>query len=238
MTTPTLLASLPLHRHQLVRLTDAGWRRLRDGAWDDEARACLEHWAMHRLPLVVTRQPPCADGANGTTLALGLAAPLQWGRRRMALSVPRDDIAGFDEFPSADRLAGRLPARLREPWRGLCASLATAGATARVYGSLGWECVSGLVHRHESSDIDVWIGVNGTAHADAVATALARFDPLAAPRLDGELLFTDGRAVAWREWQAWRAGRCRAILAKTLAGAALVEARAADADAMAEHAGW
>ena len=43
----------------------------------------------------------------------------------------------------------------------------------------------------------------------------------AEPRLDGELRFPDGAAVAWREWEAWRAGRSRAVLVKRLDGCSL-----------------
>ena len=77
---------------------------------------------------------------------------------------------------------------------------------------------------HAQSDIDLWAGVDSVRHADAVAAELERYVVPDAPRLDGELIFPDGRAVAWREWRAWRAGRCRAVLAKTLTGAALYEA--------------
>ena len=41
------------------------------------------------------------------------------------------------------------------------------------------------------------------------------------PRLDGELLFPDGAAIAWREWQAWRQGRAPQVLVKRLRGVAL-----------------
>ena len=41
------------------------------------------------------------------------------------------------------------------------------------------------------------------------------------PRLDGELLFADGAAVAWREWLAYRQGRAAQVLVKRLHGVAL-----------------
>jgi phosphoribosyl-dephospho-CoA transferase len=62
--------------------------------------------------------------------------------------------------------------------------------------------------------------VDETEQADAAVAALQRCgsDSL---RLDGELMFADGGAVAWREWAAWRTGRCRTLLVKRLHGAAL-----------------
>ena len=160
---------------------------------------------------------------------MGLAAHLGWQRRRIALSVERRHVAWFDEFPRADEFTPVLSPRRREAWRGLCVSLSSLGATTRVYGSHGWQLLSGLSCVHPGSDVDLWAAVSDAEHADAVAAVLACFDDPRAPRLDGELCFPDGRAFAWREWQAWRAGRCRAILGKTLNGASLVHAIDEDA---------
>ena len=57
-------------------------------------------------------------------------------------------------------------------------------------------------------------------HADEVARALATAS-WAGPRLDGELLFPDGAAIAWREWSDYRQGRASQVLVKRLRGVAL-----------------
>ena len=214
----------PLHRHQLVRLNDDGWQAVCARSWDEDARACLAHWAERRLPLVVTRQRAGFSAGDADEVAVGLAAPLCWQRRRIALSVERRHVAWFDEFPLADELAPVLSPRRREAWRGLCVALSSLGATTRVYGSHAWQLISGLSYLHPGSDVDLWTTVSDAEHADAVAAVLAGSEDARAPRLDGELCFPDGRAFAWREWRAWRAGRCRAILGKTLTGASLVQA--------------
>jgi phosphoribosyl-dephospho-CoA transferase len=116
-----------------------------------------------------------------------------------------------------------MHARTGQALHDLSASLCALGVRSRVYGSHGWQLLTGLPCVHASSDIDLWSAVTDAAHADAVASALQACSTLGAPRLDGELLFPDGRAVAWREWQAWRSGRCRALMVKTLTGASLVE---------------
>lgn len=204
----------PVHRHQLVRLSDDGWRSVCERPWEPEVHACFAHWAAHRLPLVVTQQ--AAEVVAAGDIALGLAAPLRLQWRRMALRVERRHIAAFDEFPRVDEF------ELGSAWQRLCVSLASLGATSRVYGSHGWQRLSGLLYLHGNSDVDLWTAVADAEHADAVAAVLEAFDDAQAPRLDGELLLPDGRAFAWREWRAWRAGRSRAILAKTLNGASLV----------------
>jgi len=104
--------------------------------------------------------------------------------------------------------------------RELLGRLDTSHATARVFGSYGWQAISGLDHVRTDSDLDLSIPVEGAAQADAVVRALGSFEA-ERPRLDGELMFANGAAVAWREWREWRAGRARAVMVKRLDGVCL-----------------
>lgn len=207
-----------LRRHQLARLSEAGWACVLTHPWDRVAHDCLTHWATHRLPLVVARQP--LDVASSGAIALGLPAPARWDRRRLALQVPRAAVLGLGEFPRLADMQALLPATARSAVSNLVGALDACNATAHVFGSYGWQAISGLDHVRPASDLDLCVAVDGAAHADAVAHALQSFGP-APLRLDGELLFGDGAAVAWREWAAWRAGDARAVLVKRLDGVAL-----------------
>ncbi len=213
----------PLHRHQLALLTGAGWQQVLAGAWDAQAHACLAHWARQRLPLVVTRQRPQALGRADAGISLGLPAPGCWGWRRIALAVPRAGLSHFDAFPPAAQLAPLLARPQRRAWRALCAALAACGARARVYGSHGWQLLTGLDHLRPGSDIDLCIAVDDPVQADAVATLLQSWSGDAL-QLDGELVFDGDSAVAWREWLAWRARRTPTLLVKRLDGVALADA--------------
>src|SRR5438067_14087 len=95
-----------------------------------------------------------------------------------------------------------------------------AGAVGRVQGSDGWQHLTGLDHLRLGSDIDLGISVSDAGQADAVARQLQSF-PCARPRVDGELVFDGGDAVAWREWLCWRAGAAKALLVKRLEGSSL-----------------
>ncbi|MCZ2495807.1 malonate decarboxylase holo-[acyl-carrier-protein] synthase [Xylophilus sp. Kf1] len=206
-------------RQRLVRLRPRGWAAILARDWDPVARACLAHWAADDLPLVTTTQRGGAP-AGDPTWWLGLAAPLCWERRRLALQVPPADIVDFGDFPEARAIAGALPASLRPDWDALLADLAAAGATVRVFGSYGWQQLTGLVYVREGSDLDLCVRVADAHRADAVVARLAAFAP-AVPRLDGELVFDGGDAVHWREWAPWRAGAVRQLLVKRLQGAVL-----------------
>lgn len=208
---------LVLQRHQLVGLSQAGWDDIQARPWDDMTHSCLAYWAARRLPLVVTRQP--TDRPDGV-MVLGLAAPIQWQRRKFALQAQRGHLRPSRDFPAASAVAGLLLQAVRPGWFGLCEKLASLGSAARVYGSHGWQQLTGLDYLHPESDIDLRLAVSTPAMADAVAAALdgATFS---GPRLDGELVFPDGTAVAWREWLQWRARKVDCILVKRLVGPAL-----------------
>lgn len=206
-----------LHRHQLVWPTAPAWADLCAAAAQTRARPCLDHWAAQQLPLVVTRQPPELPAGR---LAVALAAPLRWERQRLALQIGRSAVARWGEFPLAGQATDLLPLAARAPWRALCADLQAVGVQAHVYGSYGWQLLSGLDHVRASSDMDLWVGVADAAQADAVCACLQRFASPAL-RLDGELLLAHGGAVAWREWAAWRQGAVRSLLVKSLDGCTL-----------------
>ena len=211
-------ARLPmgLHRQQLVRLSVDGWTRVLEAPWDADARACLALWAGRGLPLVVTRQPPSHDDA----LATGLPAPSRFRRRRLAVAVAPRDLLFLDEFPHADAAARLLPRNSAATWRSLVGALAASDCAARVYGGYGWQALTRLAYVHAQSDLDLLLLVSSSAQADEVAHRLASLE-WDGPRLDGELLFPDGAAVAWREWRDHRQGRVAQVLVKRLRGVAL-----------------
>jgi phosphoribosyl-dephospho-CoA transferase len=205
-----------LRRHQLIRLSGAGWARVLDAPWDSTARSCLGLWAAHGLPLVVTRQPAGASGF----VACGLPAPSRYRRRRLALAIAPADLLFFDEFPPAEAATRLLSRAAQAPWRALSAALATVDCTPRVYGGYGWQRLTRLAYVHPGSDIDLLLPVTGAERADDVCRLLAAA-PAVGPRLDGELLFPDGAAIAWREWLDFRQGRVAQVIVKRLRGVAL-----------------
>lgn len=242
----------PLRRHQLAYVSPAGWRRILAQERAPDLLAGLRHWASEDLPLVVTRQRVPPAEAPASSVALGLCLPERWQRRRLALELPWHEITRFAEFPTlANVLASDLLRQRAGDALARCdQQLHALGRVAHVYGSAGWQQLTGLGYLHPRSDLDLWISVPDDTAADAVAAVLATTsptppEPLAAPdalnvldgpgahaapapasamRLDGELVFPDGTAVAWREWQQWRSGQCSGLLVKRLDGVALVDA--------------
>ena len=211
-----------LRRHQLVRLSPTGWAAVKRHSWDIQAQTCLALWARKELPLVVTHQ---RSGMPAGQIALGLPAPLQWQRRRLALEVPINSLLFFGEFPTAAAISSLLPPSTRGDWRVLTERFDEVGAKVRIYGSYGWQHLTELDYLHPNSDIDLQMLVPNMAVADKVVTALIK-TPFTSPRLDGELISPSGSAVAWREWHTWRHGLTNRLLVKRLRGAKLENGQA------------
>jgi phosphoribosyl-dephospho-CoA transferase len=219
-----------LRRHQLVWLDEYAWYRIlatasssndQSQASAAEATDCLAHWAQERWPLIVTRQPvEAVAGTPDGALALGLAAPARWGRQSISVNASLRGVAQQGEFPLALALGHALPPAAQAGWGRLCERLARLGVPARVYGSYGWQHLTGMDYVHAGSDIDLLIEVSTAAQADQAGALLHTADS-GPVRIDGELTFEDGASVAWREWLRFRSGQSDRILVKRLGGATL-----------------
>lgn len=208
-----------LTRNQLVWLDPLAWDQIEARHWDAQAQAILAHWRAQRLPLVVCRQRP---ETLSDQLCVGLPAPQQWSRRRLALTVRLDHLVVREEFPALLQVAQA------HQWRaaglGLSAALAALGVQARVYGSYGWQWLTGLAYLHEASDLDLSMAVNSLEVASQVIQQLS--STALDCRIDGEIVFPQGQAIAWRELQQLLQGKTSQVLVKdrhTLRLAALPE---------------
>jgi phosphoribosyl-dephospho-CoA transferase len=209
-----------LTRNQLVWLDPVAWAQIEARNWDAQAQAILAHWRTQRLPFVVCRQHPETPSDQ---LCVGLPAPQQWSRRRLALTVRLDHLTARADFPTLNQVAqvNQWAAALE-----LSAALATLSVQAQVYGSHGWQWLTGLAYVHETSDLDLSVAVPSLALASEVVKRLA--STTLHCRIDGEMVFPQGQAIAWRELQQLLQGQTSQVLVKgrhTLRLAALPEVR-------------
>lgn len=156
-------------------------------------------WIAAGRPLVAARQP-----AGGERLLLGLSLPLALQRKRLSIEVDRCAVAEISRPISLGHCFSRLPAEQAAVLRRLEAGSATCGAGLGVFGSLAWETLSGESYRHAESDIDLICDVSTPAQCDAMLALLKQAAGALSCRLDGEIRFPDGDAVAWQEFAAQR----------------------------------
>ncbi len=207
-------------RHDLVWLTSRGWQRVRAGAPAD-ALAALDTWRDAGWPAVVRRAD--VDMAPGE-VAIGFALPPRphdGGKLRVGCRV---DLADIGRRTRALPLVGALDA-VPPAWRETLAALerqaADAGLGLAVYGSVALAALTGQPYVTASSDIDLLLRPLNRAQLAAGLDLLARH--ATGLPLDGEVVFPDGRAVAWKELHAALAGAPGTrVLAKGLERVALV----------------
>jgi len=212
-----MTAATTLPRHTLVWPRASAQATLAAQACDDEAHAAVAAWFEASRPFVVRRQD---DGAVALTdvVALGLPLPPAQCKRRLAFRLPRDGVDRHAPPRPLARIAAALPARWRTPLAALDRAARTYDATLRGFGAAAWQAETGLAYLHDGSDIDVMFHPAATAQLDAVLDLFARFEHTRRLRVDAEVVFPGGAAVAWREWYAAPAR----VLAKSIHGPALL----------------
>lgn len=208
-----------LQRHDLVWLSDGGWHRLGTGLPAAQG-GNVERWRRGGWPVVVTRR---VSQLPAGAVALGLPLPPDetGAKGRLALwAEPQDIAAASGPLMLADVL-DEAPSSWLPALKDLSAACAERCLTVQVYGSLAFQRLTGLAYVRDGSDIDVLIRPASAFQADQAVALMSAYS--ARLPLDGEMLFPDGRAVAWKEWR--QAVQCREtenrVLFKTLTGVGL-----------------
>jgi len=198
-----------MRRHDLVYLDRDAAFETPCAATGDSSWQAARDWIAAGRPLVAARQP---DG--GGPLLLGLSLPLKQQRKRLTIHVDRRVVAGIDAPLSIARCCSRLPVAEADVLRRLAERAAACSASLGVFGSLAWEALSGEDYRHADSDIDLICDVATLAQLDDMLAALKSAAGELRCRLDGELRFPDGDAVAWQEFAAHRENPAALVLVK------------------------
>jgi phosphoribosyl-dephospho-CoA transferase len=203
-------------RHDLAWL-DPGWREalLLPIAPGDETT--IEDWVERGRPAVICRR---GQGTPAGSLSLGIALP--GPGRRLGLLVTTDAIARHTGPLRLRDVVASAPDAWQGPLAALDVALTAVGTPAGVFGSLAWQHLSGEPYLRATSDVDLLLSLLGPASLQSALDVLAAHDQ-ATVRLDGEVLFPGGHAVAWREL----AGRPARVLVKSVDGVALLPIAAA-----------
>ena len=188
-------------RHDLVWLTSRGWERVlaSEPVETAGAVAALEAWRAAGWPAVVRRSE--VDLAPGE-VAIGFALPPRVADGRKLRVACRAELSDIGRRTRALPLVGALdavPAAWRAPLAALEREAAGAGLGLAVYGSVALEALTGQRYLTSTSDIDLLLRPMNRTQLVAGLDMLDRH--AAWLPLDGEVMFADGRAVAWKELQ-------------------------------------
>jgi len=208
-------------RHDLVWLSDQGWRQARDMA-PAYCRDMIETWRQADWPAVVRRAD--AD-LLPDQLSLGIAMPprpTDAGKTRIGFRVQRTDIRKVASPLSIAQIRDATP---QLPWHPFLSTLdsdaAGQGLSIRVYGSVALQALTRQPYLTAASDIDVLLQplTNTQLHrALDLLNAYSQHLPL-----DGEIIFPSGQAVPWKELSAaLRAKSGHRVLVKEMHKVSLV----------------
>ena len=195
MHSPAAQPDWPWARHRLVRIDPPAWATLLASRSDLAAEPLLVDWAARGWPLVVRRRAP----GDGDGLALGLPLPPCAGKRRIALTLAADAVVSAAPMPPLGDVIQAAPRAWWPTLRALQSSAARHDVRPRVFGSLAWQTLTGLVYLGADSDLDILWTLPRPARLGLFLDELAAIAARAPMRLDGELVRPDGAGVNWRE---------------------------------------
>lgn len=220
-------------RHDLVWLTSRGWQRVRSGA-PQAALSALDRWRDGGWPAVVRRTEA---GMLPGEVAIGFPLPPRpedGGKLKFGCAVEMSDIGRRTRALPLVGALDAVPTQWREGLEALERQAADAGVSLSVYGSVALAALTGQYYLTPLSDIDVLLQPQ-TRRQLMIGLDLLSWHAGILP-LDGEVVFPDGRAVAWKELRAAFAGAPGTrVLTKGLDRIALVLPEALMATLEEEH---
>jgi phosphoribosyl-dephospho-CoA transferase len=203
-------------RHDLVAISDLGWQRARSTA-PAYCRDMIDMWRKSDWPAIVRRAD--AD-LLPDQLSVGIAmppCPIDGSKMRIGLRVAQSEVRMVLPPLPITQVIVAAP----EAWRPLLAALereaTVQGLALRVYGSLALQALTRQPYLTAASDIDVLLYPVTPVQLQR-GLELLNFYASSLP-LDGEIVFPQGQAVAWKELSAaLRATSGRRVLVKEMHG--------------------
>ena len=214
-------SSPPWRRHDLLHVAPDVWA---SALAHDPSLADLplvRTWADRGWPVIVRRR---AEAENPGLVPVGVPLPPAQGKRRVALLLPPDGILQRSPPPSLQAVATVADPGQLSTIAAVLALGARIGVEPSSYGSLMWQHQTGLPYLTPRSDLDVLWPVPAGFDVLSLVFGIADIQRDAPLRIDGEVIFSDGAAVNWRElWNAHRAADRPFVLAKTIEGVRLLD---------------
>jgi phosphoribosyl-dephospho-CoA transferase len=183
-------------RHDLVWLSGQGWQRAYSTT-PAHYHSTTEKWRDADWPTIVRRTD--AD-LLPSQLSIGITMPpdpIDGCKTRIGLRVARSDISKvLPPLPVAE-IIDAAPQAWRSSLAALESDASVAGLTIRAYGSVALHALTRQTYLTAASDIDVLLHPVSGAQL-YLALELLNFYARCLP-LDGEIVFPNGQAVAWKE---------------------------------------
>lgn len=155
----------------------------------------LNDWVMQKFPSVVTRQ------TNPTPNYLNIAWCNGMDKKvsRHSCLIPIQSIISHSAPLPLINIAQYFVAETTSLIKTI-RKLEQLNFKPCIYGSFSWQILTQKNYTHDNSDLDILLHVSTHKQLGHILTLLDDLAMISGRRVDGELIFPDGCAVAWREW--------------------------------------
>lgn len=194
MHSPDVFTSRP-SRHARVWLDPLTWRAHVRSSLDPRALDVLDDWIAKGRPAVARRRE---EGPEDDCY-LGVALSPALGKARIPFVVGSRAVTQIAAPLSLDQVIDSAPAEWQEALRDLVVQAQRVATSFHVYGSLAWQHIARETYVTPNSDVDLLWTARDVPHITRVLELLTGWERDSGIRADGELLLSDGSAVAWRE---------------------------------------
>lgn len=210
-----------LSRHSLVWLTPEGWSHLLTSSCKGGSISLSENlglWQRNNFPFIVTRQ---SARVAEPSIVVGFTLPLAMGKQRLAIALDPWQIDYISEPLSLTDAIPYAPEVWQDDLHEMAREAQKYHLDIRIYGSLAWQALTKLNYVHPSSDIDILIRIDSRLQLAESLQILKQHSQLLP--LDGEFLFSNDHAVAWKELINESDSQPMTILMKTINSVSLVK---------------
>jgi len=160
---------------------------------------------------------PQGQQIHAPALSLGVALPPSRGKLKIPFFVARSALLRCRPPVTLEQARRAAPPEWQPALEVLLGAARGLDTPLSVYGSLAWQYLSGEAYLTASSDVDLVWRAKSAEQLAAMLELLARWQKDSGISADGEVLFPDDSAVAWKEL----AAKPRQLLIKWPAGVEL-----------------
>jgi phosphoribosyl-dephospho-CoA transferase len=152
-------------------------------------------------------------------LAAGLPLPPRDGKRRIPLTVHAQEVNRVAPPPALASVIRTLPCAWQHSAADLCHDGSALGIDFQVFGSAAWQAMTSLPYVTAASDLDLLWRPTNRSQLESGLALIQAWEQASGVRADGEIVFGQDHAVAWREWL--RRDRQQQVLVKRTLGPSL-----------------
>jgi phosphoribosyl-dephospho-CoA transferase len=189
----------PVARHDFIWINRHSHVGIADRMADPNVGRIVCDWLSAARPLIV-RQQPGRLPATAKRLAAGLPLPPRQGKRRIALTILAQEVNRVAPPPALASVIRSLPEAWQRSASDLCADGSAMGIDFQVFGSAAWQAMTALPYLTPTSDLDLLWRPTSRSQLEGGLELLRSWEQTSGVRADGEIVFGQDHAVAWREW--------------------------------------